>query len=255
MTDRINALIELIQDKYVISIRENDWKYSHMFEHSDGSYKVIDWGDRDNPIKIDTKDALTDRKCMYILKCQLRPGSPSKLRPFFYFEKGGWEFNSQIEELRANPKIKSTKMFWRGNPHVDREGVLASLGTEYLNNDFMEKRNKNVFYGEMSVAHLVLSLPGLGKACHREFEGFGVGTPVIMPEFKNTYFVDLKPNFHYISVNVDGRDMAEAIKERYHEVVNDKDFLSFVRQNAMTYYDTYIRIDQNVLWMKKLLEL
>jgi len=256
MTDRIDGLINLIKNDYVISIRENDFKDSHMFEHTDGSYKVIDWGDRDNVIKIDSRSCLTDNKCQFVLKCQLRPESPEKLRPFFYCDKGSAKFLQIFQELRSNPKngFKS-KMYWRGNAHLEREIVLTKLGSQYLNSDYMEKQHKDMFYQEMSHAKLALSLPGLGKACHREFEAFAVGTPVIMPRFDNLFYVNIIPNFHYVSVDVEGRDIAEAIKERYHEVINNTDFLAYIRQNAIEYYDNYIRLDKNVLWIKKLLEL
>jgi hypothetical protein len=120
----------------------------------------------------------------------------------------------------------------------------------------MQKRNKNIYYGEMARSQMALSLPGLGPSCHREFEGFAVGTPVLMPEFKNLYYEDILPNHHYVLADQQSNEsLGVAIIRRYHEVRYDRDLLEFVSRNAMEYYDKYCRFDVSVKWMIKLLEL
>jgi hypothetical protein len=150
-------------------------------------------------------------------------------------------------------------MYWRGNPHLNRKETIEELGSDYLRgieDGIWRAINQNQFYREMARCKLALSLPGLGKACHREFEAFAVGTPVIMPKFNNIYYENLKPDYHYVSFDPKGgRNMGSQIKSRYHEVVDDDEFLEFIRMNAMQYYDEYIRCDSSIQWMLKLLEL
>jgi hypothetical protein len=254
MADRVDAIIDAIKKKYIISIKENCWHDSHMVEHEDGSYKCVDWGDRDNHDKIDTLSALSDPKCQFILKCQLRPKYPEKLRKFFYFAKGGNQLDDQLPRLRMVEK-NGKKMYWRGNTHLHR-GIVLNEISGHLNNDFMKTCDQNTYYREMATSKMSLSLPGLGPACHREFEAFAVGTPVIMPEFKNIYYVDLIPNHHYVSVVAEsGESLGSAIIRRYHEVCGDDEFMSFVANNAMQYYDTYCSVKSSVKWMIKFLEL
>jgi hypothetical protein len=39
MTDRVSGVIALVRDKYVITQKQGDLKYSHVFQHSDGTYQ------------------------------------------------------------------------------------------------------------------------------------------------------------------------------------------------------------------------
>jgi hypothetical protein len=159
-----------------------------------------------------------------------------------------------VDGLRTCKKFRE-KVYWRGNPHAHREGTLHELSS-ILNHDYMEKRNKNVYYREMAQSKIALSLPGLGPSCHREFEAFAVRTPVIMPEFKNMYYENIIPNYHYISSEQQpSESMSEAILRRYYEVKDNQDLLDYVAHNAMQYYDKYCRFDVSVQWMLKMLEL
>ena len=254
MTDRIDAIIGLLKDKYIITVKENQWKDSHMFEHEDGTYKCVDWGDRDNPIKIDTKAALDDDKCKFVLKCQLRPDSHEKLRPFFFFAKSGNKLDDQLPQLRAMSKSRE-KLYWRGSFHLEREATLNET-SQCLNADYQQTRDQNVYYRQMAQSKLALSLPGLGPACHREFEAFAVGTPVIMPYFKNIYYEGISPNYEYICIDQRTNEtLGESVVRRYHEVKEDKKLLSFIAKNAMEYYDEYCSVESSSRWMVKLLEL
>ena len=103
---------------------------------------------------------------------------------------------------------------------------------------------------------------GLGRACHREFEAFAVGTPVIMPTFDNKFYTDLIPDHHYIAVPRNPGDVqrkpqrvAKAIRERYEEVKDNQDFLNLIRNNAMGYYDKYLEYRESAEWFMRLLEL
>jgi len=254
MTDRIREAIRLVENRYVITEKQGPLKASHIFQHFDGTYKVIDWGDRDNPTKFDSKRVVDDPKCLFILKCQLRPNCDEKLRPFFFFDKVGMDFIDEIEELRGQPKTYEN-LYWRGRAHLEREYTLDYL-KDFLNDTHDRMVNQKGYFLEMARHKIALSLPGLGKACHREFEAFAVGTPALMPKFTNLYYENLIPDYHYISFEPSHhKRLAPDIIRRYHEVIRDDLFLSFIRSNAMRYYDEYIRCDRSAEWIVRLLEL
>jgi len=277
ITKRVEGLCNLISDKYEVEKVELETyetldeygKYKHfklrhciVFEHEDKKFKIIEWDDRDNPIKYDCREIVKSPNCMYILKCQcsLRSVHP-KIRPFFYFEKHNPDiFSEHLQSLRDKP-ITSQKLYWRGNPHLGRKEVLQHL-TGIMNKEWEELTSIENYWEEIATHKVALSLPGLGAACHREFEAFAVGTPVIMPVFRNRYYEKLIPDCHYIPIKVsDGYiqrhpyEMAQKIIQVYKDVINNDHLLNNIRKNAMEYYDTYIRYDQSIHWMRNLLEL
>ena len=143
-------------------------------------------------------------------------------------------------------------MYFRGNFHLGRQEILDQL-EDLLNSSYKHRVGQGQFFKELAQHKIALSLRGMAKANHREFEAFAVGTPVIMEEFPNLFHVPLIPNHHYISVISDDRGLAECIRERLSQV--DDDLLEFVRKNAMDYYDANIKFENSVQWMLKLLEL
>lgn len=248
--DRIDQLISLISHRFKIVKVQSDLSASFLFETPDGRFTAIDFGDRDNPIKYDTKEIVKDTRCRFILKCHIRPDNDNpKIRPFFYWDKCGKDFKTDF--YRSLKKTKET-MYFRGNLHFGRDKVLSKL-EDVLNPNYKKRVNQNRFFKELSQHRIALSLRGMAKSNHREFEAFAVGTPVIMEEFTNLFHVPLIPNHHYISVVPDDRELAECIRDRLSQV--DDDLLEFIRQNAMEYYDANIKFEKSVQWMLKLLEL
>lgn len=248
--DRIERLITVLSPRFKIVRMESDLSASFLFERDDGRFAAIDFGDRDNPLKFDTKEIVKDPNCRFVLKCHVRPDNNNpKIRPFFYWDKAGKDFNTYF--YRSLKKTKQT-MYFRGNLHFDREKILTEL-EDLLNHNYRKRVNQNQFFKELAQHKIALSLRGMAKANHREFEAFAVGTPVIMEEFPNLFHVPLIPNHHYISVTPDERGLAKCIRDRLSQV--DDDLLEFVRQNAMDYYDANIKFEKSVQWMLKLLEL
>lgn len=243
-------MLSLIQGRYRIIKAQSDLSASFIFEHGNGLFKAIDYGDRDNPVKFDTRDILKDPKCLFVLKCHIRPGyHHPKIRPFFYMDKAGKDFPALIDRLRKLPKHRN-RLYFRGNTHLGRQDVLDQM--KDLLNESQESVGQNAYFRELAQHRIALSLRGMAKTNHREFEAFAVGTPVIMERNPNIFHKSLVPDFHYISFDP-GDDFVGSLRERLEQV--DDEFLEFVRVNAMEYYDRHIRFDNSVLWMLKLLEL
>lgn len=233
-----------------------------LFEHEDHTFKIIEWDDRDNPGKYDSREIVKSPLCKFVLKCQYNKHKTinPKMRPFFYFDKHDPHLLSQdIERLRQ--KERTGDLYFRGNAHLGRDAVLDGLSA-ILNEGSDKIVERDVYFEEMASHKLALSLPGLGRACHREFEAFAVGTPVIMPEFRNDYYHQLIPDYHYISVDITEETIQkrphEAIAKilsRYRAVTSDDMLLGQISRNAAAYYDSYIRYESSLVWFKRLLEL
>jgi hypothetical protein len=97
-----------------------------------------------------------------------------------------------------------------------------------------------------------LSMAGIGELCYRDIECMAIGMPLIRFEFQNEMYEKLIPNVHYISVpypddmprhnGVATDRLAEPhhvkmIEERFKEVVDDYEFLSYISKNAREYYE------------------
>jgi hypothetical protein len=228
--------------------RGQKFDQSIVFEHEDGRFKVIEWGDRDNPDKMECKEIIEHHDCQYVLKCQYNPiWHVPKLRPFFYFEKTSPKvFSAKLDRLRDVPKTKH--LFWRGHLKLGRETLLARF-EDLLNNDYREMVPLERYHEEIAEHKMAVSLPGLGKSCHREFECFGIGTVVVSPPFQNIYHVPLVPDYHYLTVDFTDH---EGVRRKLAKFANR---LDQIRANAIKYYDSYIRFEASADWLKHLLEL
>jgi len=219
-----------------------------------GSFTGFDTGDFVGPRKVRCRELLPSALCRYVRKCQFREyykEEPlrSKLRPFLYLEKAPLFLQPRLEQYR---RITSSvpKMFFRGTLGRARRGVLARLG-ELCNGE------PDVYFSEMCHYKLALGLPGFGNACHREIEAFGVGVPVIMPTLKNSFYNPLRPNVHYVAspvpLTAGSQSCAQAIRERFLEVIGDHDYLVHVRENALQWYREHVLLSNAIPLAARLL--
>jgi predicted DNA-binding ribbon-helix-helix protein len=87
-----------------------------------------------------------------------------------------------------------------------------------------------------------------------------MGVVTLMPQLRNSTHSPLVPNVHYVSVAVDcaredPKFTAAAIRETYERHRNDEEFLSFVRANAMDWYDKNVRFTESIPLTLRLLGL
>ena len=95
-------------------------------------------------------------------------------------------------------------------------------------------------------------MAGVGELCYRDIECMAVGVPLIRFEYQVEMHEKLIPNFHYISVpypddmprhNDVATDRfalehhAKMIEQRFLEVIDDTEFLSYISKNAREYYE------------------
>lgn len=83
--------------------------------------------------------------------------------------------------------------------------------------------------------------------CHRDMEYAMIGLPFIRIEFQNKFIEPLIPDVHYISIPYEKAvrvfedkghgGVADLIANRYDEVINNHDFLTYVSHNISAWFD------------------
>lgn len=179
-----------------------------------------------------------------------------------------WDFGNLNYEVvttyrAANPL--NSKLYWRGslynNPNLGYGTYLGArraveLLPNLLDNNFFYGNypiNFNSYIQEALNYKVALSIGGGGGAvgarcgdiCFRDIEMFGLGIPLLRPEYIIEMQDPLIPDTHYISVDVDFDDLfkysnhellAEKIADKYLKVVSDVEFLSYISDNARDWY-------------------
>jgi len=263
ITDDINEWLGIIRKEIII--QNNDTQKFFVINHAD-QFDYI-------PEKL-----LSDELCVGALKCQYRKGNyglfEDKVSSFIYGLKEKYRYFKIRSDCIKLPKI-NREFYFKGNEtsrwHIlkilDKMGIINSDYGFRVNGRKVLKLPQNEYLKNMACRKVVLSLPGIGNFCHRELEAFGINVPVLMPILYNSYYNDLIPNFHYISVDVlsikkdnmkeyDNEEVqifCEAIRSRYKEVIDDDVFLSYISKNAMKWFEENIVYPSSMVIMQKIL--
>jgi len=188
-----------------------------------------------------------------------------------------WQLGTNYDtvQLHRNSISLDQRLYWRGslyNIGVDERYLGVRKSLEILPNYLTESE---LYFGasplpfeqylqESFQFKLAFSIGGGGGAtcgdlCFRDIEMFGLGIPLMRPLLIVENYEPLIPNFHYISVNAEFDDkyryinpekLSEQIALRYREVINDNEFLNFIKNNAKTWYENniaYPKITYNIL--------
>lgn len=98
-----------------------------------------------------------------------------------------------------------------------------------------------------------------GDLCFRDIEMFGLGVPLMRPKLVVENSEPLIPDFHYVAVDAEfdleyryanPEELSKRIATRYREVIDDTEFLEFVKNNAKKWYEnniSYPKITYNII--------
>jgi len=167
------------------------------------------------------------------------------------------------------------RLYWRGslyNQGVPERYLGVRKALELLPTNLSESE---LYFGagplpfeqylqESFQFQLALSIGGGGGAvcgdyCLRDIEMFGLGIPLIRPTYAIESTDPLIPDFHYIAVDAEfdanyryanPEELSKRIAKRYLEVINDTEFLDFIKNNAKNWYEnniSYPKITYNIL--------
>jgi hypothetical protein len=224
--------------KYKFSDKEYSLEKCTIFENTEnGLVFISDPHDHSNH-GLYMRDILNiEKDIVHIVKSQFNESKydiQEDFTPSCYFPRDLTSYLSFVDEVRnKRPDKKEDGLFFTGRKWKGRRKILRRLEDIIVSCDKLPPKE---FVMKMNSHKVILSLPGHGNLCHREFEAFGVGVPVLMIKHKNTLYDPLIPDKHYISVN-----NYKDIKGRYEEVKDDEEYLEYVSQNAIEWFDNNCR--------------
>ena len=175
---------------------------------------------------------------VHVLKSQFNPEEYSiqdNFTPSGYFPREFEKYINIIDEVieHRNISTKRDGLFFTGKLWKRRRRIVNHMQSIISSSERLPFID---FVKRMSEYRIVLSLPGKGNLCHREFEAMGIGVPVLMPRLKNILPDLLIPNVHYIAV-----DQPEQIRDTYMMVRDNQSLLNDISRNAMEWFDRNCR--------------
>lgn len=168
------------------------------------------------------------------------------------YRETNWNFGQQydvIQQYRKEIKLDN-RLHFRGSVYPGLRDSIVHLLQTYPKNVCVGGRTTfDEYISETAAFKLTLSMgmsPYSSDICYRDIEMFGLGIPVLRPEFRIKMQDSLLPNVHYIACDVDldpytlwttnHQKTAEQIYDRYLNVVRDDDFLEYISNNAREWY-------------------
>lgn len=283
LTSELKNRYEVTENRYFENAHSDRWKVSlkngisddfllleceYVIEMEDtGDFYILSVADtpshailneQDNPF---LKKVLLSQFEKVEVENHVRKENLHKYFPWIYFQAQIINLSPYYEKRKQYDSSFKDKLFFRGTMLEDRP-IL-----NYFNDTVLEgilPTNPESYFNELITYKLGLSIAGRGQLCYRDIEYMAVGVPFIRFQYTAEINPNLKPNYHYISVErptdllkdrLGNKEHADMIINRFFEVKDDEDFLSFVAKNAKKYYDTYLAEPNNVLHTLNLLEL
>jgi hypothetical protein len=179
-----------------------------------------------------------------------------------------------VQEARATMTLDK-RLYWRGSLYasgVEPRYLGVRKALELLPNNLSESElhfgqgplSFELYLQEAFQFQLALSIGGGGGAlcgdlCFRDIEMFGLGIPLMRPKLIVENSEPLIPDFHYVAVDAEfdpeyryanPEELSKRIATRYREVIEDTEFLEFVKNNAKKWYEnniSYPKITYNII--------
>jgi hypothetical protein len=218
-----------------------------------GHFYVMDC--HDWPTTFDLPDITRDPRCQVVLRCQYRPGAhggprAEVVRPWTYFDAPWPTLQPRLPELRARPRTEP-RLYFRGLLWKEREGIVRELQRRGLLDDDVAHVPFEQYLDEASRHCVMLSLSGMGDFCHRDMEGFAIGTPVLRPRPVNRFHDPIEGGRHFISVDTHIDEdwpevVAAKIERSFREVVGDGALLGRVAAEAAAWYDRNVAVPSSI---------
>lgn len=163
------------------------------------------------------------------------------------------QYYDTIQEYRKQITLDK-RLHFRGSVYSGlRDSVIQLLQSHPQTVHVGGRTDFEQYLQEAANFKLTLSMgmsPYSSDICYRDIEMFGLGIPVIRPEFRIKMQDQLIPNVHYISCDIEldpytlwtsnHKQTAERIYERYLSVVDDDEFLYYIAENAKAWYSKNI---------------
>jgi hypothetical protein len=219
-------------------------------------YKVITYWDRAYEL-LDDKCDWNNNNCMGVYS-SVNAKSHNKIIPASYPT-----YNTIIENTisecnkRFLDKLNKTLVF-RGYLHGSR--FLIGHLNQYQNIITIDDKRLSYeeYIQELNSYMIGLSLNGSAEICNRDIEILGVGSVLLRPELKTSYFHNpLIAGKHYVpfEINEDPRQQLEIILDTHRRLLKDVDYMMYVAQNGLNWYNSNGCRNGNVLVLSNIINL
>lgn len=165
-----------------------------------------------------------------------------------------YEFQKNAQKNKIDfDKKNNDKLLFRGYLYGNRN-EMRNYKPEYFTDI---KKPKIEYLNELNNYKICLSLDGAGEICNRDIEILSVGSVLLRPKLNQKFHNELIPNYHYVSVDKIGDPVKQfdLILERYNEIKNDYEFLSFIANNGNNWFTKNGTIESNVEILKKIINI
>lgn len=184
----------------------------------------------------------------------------NKYHPWTYFQAVKFDLEPYYQKRLIEEPIDD-RLYFKGTSLDDRT-IL-----NYFDKSIITPYNPismNMYFNDIIKHKIALSVDGLGEFCYRDIECFAIGVPILRFEYISKMDDPLIPNYHYISLprpddmkiyRTGNENHAKLLIQRYYEVLNDKDFLMYITENARKYYEKNCTMDNIIKNTYRLLNL
>ena len=252
-----------------------------IFELEDGTFKTYDFGDHPSlTVQLSNSPKFTGAVIgQYNSKfwdTTSRPDIRKNVVPGPYPDTV-WQLGSNYDQIQKHREsiLLDKRLYWRGSLY--NQGVpdrylgvrkaLELLPSHLTSNELYFGANPiqfDQYLQESFQFRLAFSIGGGGGAlcgdlCFRDIEMFGLGIPLLRPKLIVENSEPLLPDFHYIAVDAEldaeyryaNPDiLSQKIASRYREVIDDLEYLEFIKNNAKNWYEnniSYPKITYNII--------
>jgi len=161
---------------------------------------------------------------------------------------------SGVNSYRETVKIVNEKGYLQPLVNVDHKNYLELLSKQKIALSHYLDLSKNVNHYEHT-----------GEFCYRDIEMMALGIPFVRMEFRDTTYDPMLPNIHYIPIlredcflayERNGNEgVADLYIKKYLEVKDDEDYLSYISNNQIEWYDRNNKSPESEQQAYKLLNL
>jgi hypothetical protein len=161
------------------------------------------------------------------------------------------EFSLKAKSFYEKEK---NELFFNGYLYGDRLD-LSKLGKIDINNNKIHP--DELYFETLTNNKICLSLNGVGEICNRDMEILSANSVLFRPKLKSKFHNDLIPDFHYIpfDLHYDPNIQLDIILEKYNQVKDDDELLSFICNNGFEWYNKNGTINANVDILKELVNI
>lgn len=178
------------------------------------------------------------------------------VKPWFFGRFNDFD-HQKYREYRKNITIFNKQLFYKGSGQGYREVVNILHKEKFLNRDSVpfETYLKLMCESVIGLSYYMdldkynTPYDHTGEFCYRDTEYMSIGLPFIRIEYKDNVYNGLIPNYHYIVIPREkaylayeksgNQGVANLIKEKYSDVIDDNEFLKYISKNQLEWFDKY----------------